>query len=314
MAHILVSGLINIETSLYVDSFPITYNPARYPFFGINSRISGAGYNIAKALTTLENQVTFLSIVGQDFVAQQIRVALAADRLSDQFVLGLLDNTVQSVIIYDRNGRQQIHLDLKNVQQQLYPEAVFEAMMPDCELFALCNVHFSRPFLAKAQKTGKLIATDVHVVHRLDDEYNHDFMQAANILFMSDELLHTSPESWANNVLGRYSPDILVIGMGAKGALLCVKKDNFMERFPSVQIRPIINTAGAGDALFAAFIHVYMESRDPYQAMKQAIVFASYKIGSVSSADGFLNRQALSQLCAQVQQDSFLYESALESS
>ena len=37
MTRILVSGLINIETTLRVDSFPLTYEPVRYPFFGINS-------------------------------------------------------------------------------------------------------------------------------------------------------------------------------------------------------------------------------------------------------------------------------------
>ena len=51
MTQILVSGLINIETTLKVDSFPLEYKPVRYPFFGIQSTVSGVGYNIAKALT-----------------------------------------------------------------------------------------------------------------------------------------------------------------------------------------------------------------------------------------------------------------------
>jgi len=47
MPNILVSGLINIETTLRVDGFPIAYNPVNYPFFGVNSSVSGVGYNIA---------------------------------------------------------------------------------------------------------------------------------------------------------------------------------------------------------------------------------------------------------------------------
>ncbi|HRF98849.1 MAG TPA: PfkB family carbohydrate kinase, partial [Aggregatilineales bacterium] len=66
MAQILVAGLINIETTLKIDSFPIPYNPVHYPFFGINSTVSGVGYNVAKALTTLGHEVNFLSLLGDD--------------------------------------------------------------------------------------------------------------------------------------------------------------------------------------------------------------------------------------------------------
>ena len=63
MASILVSGLINIETTLCVDGFPIPYRPVRYPFNQINATVSGVGYNIAKALTTLGDNVNLLSII-----------------------------------------------------------------------------------------------------------------------------------------------------------------------------------------------------------------------------------------------------------
>ena len=53
MSRLLVSGLINIETTLRVDGFPINYTPVRYPFHGVDVTISGVGFNVAKALTTL---------------------------------------------------------------------------------------------------------------------------------------------------------------------------------------------------------------------------------------------------------------------
>jgi hypothetical protein len=39
MSRILVGGLINNETTLQVDEFPVRYYPVRYPFFGINTTI-----------------------------------------------------------------------------------------------------------------------------------------------------------------------------------------------------------------------------------------------------------------------------------
>ena len=47
--NILVSGLLNIETTVSVRGFPIEYYPIDYPFFGVASRTgstpaaSGAG-------------------------------------------------------------------------------------------------------------------------------------------------------------------------------------------------------------------------------------------------------------------------------
>ena len=48
--HILVSGLLNTETSAQVRGFPISYYPIDYPFFGVSTAVSGVAFNIAKAL------------------------------------------------------------------------------------------------------------------------------------------------------------------------------------------------------------------------------------------------------------------------
>ena len=57
MARILISGLVNVETTLQVRQFPIEYYPIDYPFFGINTDVSGVGLNIASALLALGEPV-----------------------------------------------------------------------------------------------------------------------------------------------------------------------------------------------------------------------------------------------------------------
>jgi ribokinase len=296
MSNILVSGLINIETTLKVDSFPLTYEPVRYPFWGVGSTVSGVGYNIAKALTMLGDGVSFLSLIGKDLLGEAVSTALTQDEIPTQNVLRLLDQTAQSVIIYEPSGRRQIHVDLKNIQEFEYPLDRFDAALPTCQTAVLCNINFSRPFLARAQAASKPIATDVHIIYDLEDAYNRDFMVAAHLLFMSDEKLPCSPEEWAQRLQNRYGTPILVIGLGGEGAMLAVKDDNFMERIPAVHTRPIINTIGAGDALFSSFVHVFSETNDPYLAIRKAVVFASYKIGETGASQGFLTAVALNDL------------------
>lgn len=300
MAKILVAGLINVETTLQVESFPVHYHPVRYPFYGVQSAVSGVGYNVAKALTTLGTSVRFLSMVGQDTSRTMVKEALSADGINGKYVIDALGQTPQSVILYDQRGNRQINVDLKDIQERVYPQVLFEQALNNCSMAVVCNINFARPFLDAARRSGKLIATDVHAISNMEDDYNRDYMAAAHILFMSHDALPCSPEDWARWLIHRYGTEIAVIGLGAEGALLSVKSHGFIGRIPTVQTRPVVNTIGAGDALFSAFVHAYNQTRDPYDAIRKAVVFASYKVGAVSAADGFLNQQQLDTLYAQV--------------
>jgi acarbose 7IV-phosphotransferase len=295
-SEILVSGLINIETTLLVEGFPIPYNPVRYPFFGVNSTVSGVGFNIALALQALGDRPRLLSLVGRDLAGELVMQALKAASLPSEGVLQELEQTAQSVILYDRTGDRSINTDLKDIQDKDYPAELFLAALSRCSLVVLCNINFSRPYLKKARQAGKLVATDVHAIASLEDEYNRDFMENADILFMSDERLPCSPEQWVHLVLERFPAEIVVVGMGAQGALLAVRSQSYQGRFPAVYTRPVISTVGAGDALFSAFVHFYHESGDPYWSLKLATTFASFKIGETRAAEGFLPAQRLFEL------------------
>jgi ribokinase len=295
MATILVSGLINIETTVRVESFPIIYTPVGYPFFGVNSTVSGVGFNIAKALTILGDEVRLLSMIGRDPLSALVRSALKQEQIDGKNVLDVLEETAQSVILYDGEGKRQINLDLKDVQETTYPEQRYKAAVNGCDLAVLSNINFSRPFLEQARKAGRLVATDVHAITDLNDAFNADFLRAANILFMSHEWLPVGPEEFARRVWNRYSPDVLVIGLGPEGALLALHEAGAMERIPAVHPRKVVSTIGAGDALFSAFLHFYCKSGDPYSALRKAMIFASHKIGVPSASEGFLDEAAVEQ-------------------
>ncbi len=298
MPNIFISGLINIETTVQVECFPIDYTPVRYPFFGVRSTVAGVGYNVARALSTLGNQVRLAALVGNDLPGAMVAAQLRADTLPGEFVLPRLAATPQSAILFDPSGRRQINTDLKDIQEQEYPPALFEQAIEGCALAVLCNINFSRALLARARQRGLPIATDVHAISDLEDVYNRDFMAAADILFMSHERLPCAPEDWVRAVQSRFATPICVVGLGGAGALLGVHADGFLGRVPAVQTRPIVNTIGAGDALFAAFVHGYAATGNPYEALRRAITFASYKIGATGAAEGFLSAAELDALHA----------------
>ncbi len=302
--NILVSGLINLETTVRVEGFPLEYNPVNFPFGGVQSRVSGVGYNLSLALTRLGDAVRFLSLIGTDQAGRLVRDALADDGIPGEDVLALLPQTAHSAILYDETGRRQIHVDLKDIQTRIYPPERAAAALAECDLAVLCNINFSRPLLGMAKQAGRRIATDVHTISSLDDPYNMDFLSAADVLFMSDERLPLPPEEWMQALWGRYSAPVVVIGLGSRGALLGLRPEKSIELIPAVQTRPVVNSIGAGDALFSAFLHCFTATGDARGALRQAVVFASHKIGTASAADGFLDAEELENLYRKVNNGS----------
>ncbi len=183
MAIVLVSGLINLETTLKISGFPLEYNPVNYPFFGVKNTVSGVGYKVAKAMMTLGNKVRFASLIGQDDAASLALATLERDRISSEFVVQTIAQTAQSVILYDPNGTRQIHTDLKDVQDQKYPEDHFDTALENCDLVVACNINFSRGLLKKAKHLGVPIATDLHTLINLENPYDQDFLHHADIVF-----------------------------------------------------------------------------------------------------------------------------------
>ena len=124
---ILISGLLNIETTVAVRGFPINYYPIDYPFFGVASAVSGVGYNLAKALTALSDEVWLYAFLGNDDEADRILRQLSRDGIAADGVSRTLQSTPTSVVLYDPDGRRQIYCDLKDIQEQTAISAATKA-------------------------------------------------------------------------------------------------------------------------------------------------------------------------------------------
>lgn len=292
---ILVSGLLNIETTVAVKGFPIEYYPIDYPFFGINSNVSGVGYNIAKALTALGDNVSLVSFLGSDAESERILARLSEDGIDEEKIARSLRNTPVSAVLYDTVGRRQIYCDLKDIQEHsVSPDAV-RAELNSCDLAALCNIIFNRELIKEAKRLGVTTATDVHVLASLEDDYNRDFMENADILFLSDDGLPCAAEDFLRQLYSRYKSRIIVLGMGADGAMLLDGASGELTVVPAYTDGKIVNTVGAGDSLFSAFIHFYSKGFDAKSALKRAVVFAGVKIGFNGASVGFCTEREIEE-------------------
>lgn len=296
MSRIVVSGLVNVETTLNIGQFPVEYTPIEYKFFGLKSNVAGVAYNVAKALSTLENQVEILSMLGKDGESKVVLEGIKNANIQDNYILPKLNETPTSLILFDTEGKRKIYCDLKDIQETDYPMDNAKEAIEMADLVVACNCNFNRPLLKMAKDMGKIIATDVHVLSDLNDDYNREFMQYADIVFMSDEIIvsdNKNPWDFMKAMYEMYAPKVIVLGRGSKGALMYLgDKDEFVE-LPAVKTNEIINTVGAGDALFSAFVHFYSKGMKEAECLKRAQIFASLKIAYNGASLGFASEEEI---------------------
>ena len=292
---IVVAGVTNIQFSVPVDGFPLAYVPVRYPQGQTGLRVAGVGYNVAAGLAALGSEVRLATFAGDDLLGGAVERELRARGLYGPWVAAGQE-TPRSVVLHEPGGERMICTDLRGLPQAVYPPGVFDQALHGADYAVITNIGFARPMLAVARAAGVPVAADVQAVEDLDDDYNRDWMAAARVLFCSHERLPVPPDTWVRMVQERYRTPVVVVGCGAGGALLGVLDTGEIRHVPAVAPRGVTSTAGAGDALAAAFMHVYTATGDPHAAIEQAVVFAGYAVGAEPGGDTFLSGSQLAEM------------------
>lgn len=291
---ILVSGLLNVETTCVVRGFPINYYPIDYPFFGVNSAPAGVAYNLALAFNKLGDEVLLSSMLGGDFSAEYIKAGLEKVGISTKLIKEKLSTTPSSVILYDPDGRRQIYCDLKDIQETEYD---FDAVVLDgVDMVCACNINFNRPLLRLARERGMTIATDVHALSNPHDEYNREFMESADILFLSDEFVGDNYREFIMTLASLYHNKIIVMGRGGNGAAIYTAESGRVTDLSAYTDVKVVNTVGAGDALFSSFLHFYSQGYLPEVALWRAEIFAALKIQSNGASQGFVDESEIENI------------------
>lgn len=230
------------------------------------------------------------AIVGND-MASKIVFSELHDVTTGELVLQQLSQTPSSVVLYDKSGARRIYCDLKDIQETSYDFSKVDVHAYD--LVAACNINYSRPLLKKAKDAGVKIATDVHVLSDIDDEYNKEFMEYADILFLSNENILGREKSFVEKLAEKYNNEIIVVGRGSAGALMYVGAEGEFYDMPAAKTEKIVNTVGAGDCLFSTFISMYAKKMAPEKCLEFAQKAAAHKIGFDGAAKGFMKMNEL---------------------
>ena len=295
MIKFLVAGVTQIETIVRVDKIPVVYSPITSANDSIFTAMGGDAYNESLALEWLGDDVTFMSIVGRN---QDLSLINPQDRkitLSTQYIIPQMEDTPTEVVLYDKDRKQQIFEDIKDLRENVYDMSMVAPIAEACDMMVLANANFCRPFAKEAAARKKPIAVNIRTYNREKEKYNTDFLEPAKVLYFSDDNLGEDPYEFIDRMAGTYGTDIIILGQGREGLILYDKAQNLRVHYKTVKTNEVVNTIGAGNALFACFLHYYMENGDSVNAIKNALLFASYKIGYMGTSNGFMTTDQLDQ-------------------
>ena len=164
-----------------------------------------------------------------------------------------------------------------------------------CDMMVLANANFCRPFAKAAKEYSKPIAVNIRNYNPEKEKYNTDFLEPAKVLYFSDDTLTEDPYDFIQRMADTYGTEIIILGQGSEGLILFDKTQDLRVHYKTVKTNEVVNTIGAGNALFACFLHYYMETGDSVNAIKNALLFASYKIGYMGTSNGFMTTEQLAQ-------------------
>ncbi|MBE5836962.1 carbohydrate kinase family protein [Butyrivibrio sp.] len=295
MSKFLVAGVTQIETIVRVDKIPVSYAPLSNVQNSIYTAMGGDAYNESLALKWLGDDVTFMSIVGRN---QDLGLINPPDRritLSTDYIIPQMQETPTEVVLYDKERKQQIFEDIKDLRENVYDMNVVTPIAGACDMMVLANANFCRPFAKTAAELGKPIAVNIRSYNPEKEKYNTDFLEPAKVLYFSDDTLSEDPYDFIDRMASTYGTEIIILGQGSEGLILFDKTKDIKAHYKTVKTNEVVNTIGAGNALFACFLHFYMETGDSVNAIKNALLFASYKIGYMGTSNGFMTVDQLEQ-------------------
>lgn len=295
MSKFLVAGIVQKETIVKVDKIPIEYVGVTNRPNTIFSSTGGDAYNMSLALEWLGNSVDFMSMAGMEESMELINPRGSEVTLVTGYILPRLSHTPTAVVFCDNDRNQQIFEDIKDLRDISYDPSLFRERAARAEMLVLSNANFCRPLIEIGKELRKPIAVNIREYQESKLCYNEDYLKAADILYVSDDHLIEEPYEFVKALAAKYRPEIIILGQGAEGLILYDKNKNIIAHYNTVKTHGVVNTAGAGNALFSCFLHFYNKTQDSVFAVKNALLFASYKIGFMGTSNGFMTEEQIGQ-------------------
>jgi acarbose 7IV-phosphotransferase len=294
MARIVVVGVASLYMAAGVGEFPLERAPGSVPDW-MRAGVTGAAAHVAKVLSALGDEVSLCTLAGSDPAGIAVRADLRASGLSGEGVVDAGATSLGVVLVAPDGSRMGLPYTAV-VNAAGYPAETFRRLAAGADLAVLTSARFTRPLIRSAEQLSVRIAVDVHLISDIGDSHSRPWLEAADIVFCSHERLPCAPAEWVARVFARYPGcEVVGIGRGADGATLGLR-DGTLVQAEAIAPRGVVSTSGAGDALFASFLHGWLATGNPVGALQAAVLHAGWKVGDPMPGVTSLTERELASL------------------
>lgn len=269
---IFIVGPVEVQELVKINRDAICYGDTEYSFYGIKTRVSGHGFEMAKCIKMIEGDVKLVSVIAKDEYYDWITRNFNKYGIEKKYLKYLIERNVHSVVLHDKSYRKHI-LDLKDIQSVVIEidDSLKEEIL-NSDILVLCNINYSRTFFEYAKKYKIKVATDIHAQENINDLYNKEFMKNADILFMNNDKIKCNEIKFIKKLIQLYNNEIIVISLKNKGILMYLRRDKRIYFSKFNKYRQDILSEEYYDYLFASYLH-YLLSYDEILAMDKAMCY-----------------------------------------
>jgi sugar/nucleoside kinase (ribokinase family) len=289
--EVVVVGNAGVDTNVYLHGPVDLSHETDYPE-NLDTVGQSGGYS-ARGFGRLGRRVAFLGYVGDDALGRFLVEELAGDGVDMGHVLVDPAGTNRSVNLMSPDGQRHSFFDGKS-HMTLEPDvAAWAGVLDGARLAHFSIPNWARHLLAPAREAGCVVSCDLQDVRDLDDPYRRDFIEAADVLFLS--ATHLADPLDAARALQRPGR-VVVLGLGSRGA--AVVMDAGTGRFEPVHLpAPVVDTNGAGDSLAVGFLTSFvLEGRPLDESIRRGQLAARWCCTLRGTSRGLVTADQLDSL------------------
>lgn len=272
--RVLVVGGLSWNTMIDLGELPEprqqTLHSRRY-----HETVGSTGAGKAMNLGRLGFDVTLHAMLGDDRWGEQIRARLAREPLRFVYDLDPAGTERHVNLMADSGARISIHVNAGSYEPEIDMDRL-EALLAGADALVLNISNYCRRLIPLARRRGTPIWCDIHDWDGRRS-HHHDFIEAADFLFLSSDSLPDYRDFMARRVAA--GARLVVATHGSEGATALTAGGAWIET-PAVTVAPVVDTNGAGDAFVSGYLYGYAHGHAPERCMQLGAVTAALAVAS----------------------------------
>jgi sugar/nucleoside kinase (ribokinase family) len=288
---VVVVGNVGVDTNVYAPGSGIDFSVESYFTENIDYVGQAGGY-AGRGYAQLGKRTAFIGYVGDDHGGRFIHEEFARDGIDTNALFVDPGGTSRSINFMYEDGRRKSFYDGKG-HMHLQPDLdVCAAILAESRLAHFHIPNWARLLLPAVRELGLTIACDIQDVVAVGDAYRQDFVDYADILFLS-AANHPDPTALMEVYLQAKPEQIVVVGMGAAGCAAGTQEG--IRFFPPVEVEaPVIDTNGAGDGLAVGFLSSFvLDGYDLSDSVHRGQIAARYTCTQKASSSSLITPERL---------------------